>query len=82
MKGSNVKTLVWDEPDTTTIVSYDGDLTVVNINDLSTGIHARGSALRNLDDDYNENIGLNLAHSRAIQRLERKLERYWIRQTV
>lgn len=58
------------------------DLTTVNILDWATGLNAHGNALRFSGDEYDENIGINVAYARALSRLSRKSERYWIRQTT
>ncbi len=57
------------------------DLTTVSIVDASTHLSATAHALRYAQDAYDENIGIQVALSRAVSRLARKNEKYWIRQT-
>ena len=57
------------------------DLTTVEIRSNITGLSAKAHALRFHGDAYNEDIGINVAHARAVSRLARKNEKYFIRQT-
>jgi len=58
------------------------DLTTVEVQDNHTGIVARAHALRFSQDKYDESIGMHVAYSRALQRLARKNEKHYIKQTV
>lgn len=61
--------------------AYDGDLTKVTIFDWVTNQRAAGYALRNGEDRYNSTIGRHIALNRALARLARKNEKYWVRET-
>lgn len=62
-------------------ISLDDDLTTVEILDFNTGLRGRAHALRYREDKYNETIGISVASSRALARLARKNEKYYISQT-
>jgi len=62
-------------------VDFQDDLTTVKIVDRITGNHATAHARRFIGDAYDEKIGHKLAMARAIERLARKNQKYWIKQT-
>jgi hypothetical protein len=60
-------------------VWFDGDLTSATVYDMETGLHATGHARRVPSDEYDPEIGEDLAILRASERLFNKLIRYTIR---
>jgi hypothetical protein len=62
-------------------VNIEDDLTTVSLLDFETGVTAKAHALRFFGDKYDESIGINVAYNRALGRLARKNEKYFIRLT-
>lgn len=62
-------------------VSIDDPLITVSILDVGSRIHARGSAKRVTDDDFNLNVGRTLATARALTRFGQRLEKVTLRAT-
>jgi hypothetical protein len=59
----------------------DDPIITVSITDLNNGLHAQGSSKRVPDDEFNLNIGRNLATARALSRFGKRLEKQIIRRT-
>lgn len=76
---NRVYTVATDEQNVA--VYIEDALTTVAIYDYITGLGARAHALWFREDTYDENIGVQVAYSRAVARLARKQEKYWIKQT-
>ena len=78
-----MRRLITDEESTSdlldTEISY--PLVTVKIRNTIAGVEAKGYALCDPTDTWDENFGIRLAYSRAMGRLSRKLERYLIRQS-
>lgn len=56
----------------------DQPLITVEIMNIQTGFKAKGHAKCDPTDRWNENFGVNLAYARALNRLTKKLERYYV----
>lgn len=74
-----VTEMFYTDGDIDTSVYFNGVITTALVYDHLTGISAKGHARHNEADEYDQDVGLTLAVSRAMSRLYRKIEKWAVK---